>query len=201
MATFTQNYQLHQWDPQDPFLRTDFNQDLQKIDSALADIQNKMDETAETLENQCAMVKVTEINLNSITDRIDIDLSPIDWDQCARLIIFPDIHSDNNSSYYVRLDNIADEVYSGPYLTSPHNWNYMGFFPSNGELQKLELGCTQNNFFLISYNFAASGGQYIPQAITLSRSYLSGSTPSTLNFTKTDGSFSAGTRIRILGIK
>lgn len=35
MATFTQNYQLHQWDPQDPFLRTDFNQDLQRLDGAL----------------------------------------------------------------------------------------------------------------------------------------------------------------------
>ena len=36
MANYTPNYQLHQWDPQDPFLRTDFNQDLQKIDSGIA---------------------------------------------------------------------------------------------------------------------------------------------------------------------
>lgn len=35
MATFTHNYQLHQWDPQDPFLRTDFNGDLAAIDGAL----------------------------------------------------------------------------------------------------------------------------------------------------------------------
>ena len=35
MADYTPNYQLHQWVAQDPFLRTDFNQDLQKIDAAL----------------------------------------------------------------------------------------------------------------------------------------------------------------------
>ena len=35
MASYTLNYQLHQWEPQDPFLRADFNEDLQKIDQAL----------------------------------------------------------------------------------------------------------------------------------------------------------------------
>ena len=36
MATYTENYQLHQWVPEDDFLRTDFNTDFQKIDAALA---------------------------------------------------------------------------------------------------------------------------------------------------------------------
>ena len=36
MATYTSNYQLHQWVPEDDFLRTDFNTDFQKIDAALA---------------------------------------------------------------------------------------------------------------------------------------------------------------------
>lgn len=35
MANYTQHYQLHQWEGSDPFLRTDFNEDFQKIDSAL----------------------------------------------------------------------------------------------------------------------------------------------------------------------
>lgn len=35
MANYTPNYQLHQWQPEDPFLRTDFNADLAKIDTAL----------------------------------------------------------------------------------------------------------------------------------------------------------------------
>ena len=35
MANYTEHYQLHQWEPGDAFLRTDFNEDLEKIDAAL----------------------------------------------------------------------------------------------------------------------------------------------------------------------
>lgn len=37
MANYTQHYQLHQWEPTDDFLRTDFNTDLEKIDDALGE--------------------------------------------------------------------------------------------------------------------------------------------------------------------
>ena len=37
MATYTENYQLHQWVPEDDFLRTDFNEDFAKIDAALGE--------------------------------------------------------------------------------------------------------------------------------------------------------------------
>ena len=40
MATYTANYQLHQWVPEDNFLRTDFNADFQKIDAALAGLRD-----------------------------------------------------------------------------------------------------------------------------------------------------------------
>ena len=46
MATYTANYQLHQWVPKDQFRRTDFNQDFQKIDSALASLQTQTDSKA-----------------------------------------------------------------------------------------------------------------------------------------------------------
>ena len=39
MATYTSNYQLHQWEPRDAFLRTDFNSDFQKIDRSLAQVR------------------------------------------------------------------------------------------------------------------------------------------------------------------
>lgn len=35
MATYTPNYQLYQWIPEDKFLRTDFNEDFSKINTAL----------------------------------------------------------------------------------------------------------------------------------------------------------------------
>ena len=43
MATYTENYQLHQWVPEDDFLRTDFNTDFQKLDEALAGLQTALD--------------------------------------------------------------------------------------------------------------------------------------------------------------
>ena len=43
MAQYTPNYGLHQWEPGDNFLRTDFNTDFAKIDAAL---QVKADKTA-----------------------------------------------------------------------------------------------------------------------------------------------------------
>ena len=43
MANYTPNYGLHQWEPGDNFLRTDFNADFAKLDAAL---QAKADKTA-----------------------------------------------------------------------------------------------------------------------------------------------------------
>ncbi len=37
MANYTQHCQLHQWEPEDHFLRTDFNTDFQKIDTELGE--------------------------------------------------------------------------------------------------------------------------------------------------------------------
>ena len=38
MATYTTNYNLHQWAAEAPFLRTDFNVDFLKIDTALGEL-------------------------------------------------------------------------------------------------------------------------------------------------------------------
>ena len=42
MSRSTPNYQLHQWDPEDNFLRTDFNTDLSKIDTALKKLTDQL---------------------------------------------------------------------------------------------------------------------------------------------------------------
>ena len=39
MAAYTEYYQLHQWEPEDNFLREDFNEDLKKIDSAIKGVE------------------------------------------------------------------------------------------------------------------------------------------------------------------
>lgn len=44
MASYTSNYQLHQWVPEDDFLRSDFNEDFQKIDAGLHAAQSLADQ-------------------------------------------------------------------------------------------------------------------------------------------------------------
>ena len=39
MPNYTQNYGLHQWEPGDDFLRSDFNQDFAKIDAAVKEVE------------------------------------------------------------------------------------------------------------------------------------------------------------------
>lgn len=42
MASYTTNYQLHQWEASDDFLRTDFNEDFQKIDAAVKGVETTL---------------------------------------------------------------------------------------------------------------------------------------------------------------
>ena len=56
MATYTSNYGLHQWAPEDNFLRTDFNEDLKKIDDQLGAIQTQFQEVDEELAKRCQAV-------------------------------------------------------------------------------------------------------------------------------------------------
>ena len=61
MAQYTANYQLHQWVPEDNFLRTDFNTDFQKIDAALAGLRDGKvgPEALEPLESGIASAQST----------------------------------------------------------------------------------------------------------------------------------------------
>ena len=43
MATYTPNYGLHQWVPEDEFHRTDFNEDFKKIDTQLYQLNEKIE--------------------------------------------------------------------------------------------------------------------------------------------------------------
>ena len=58
MASYTQHYQLHQWEPSDDFLRSDFNDDFKKIDTAIKT-------TEQTLQT----------NFNGEVSRLDTALS------------------------------------------------------------------------------------------------------------------------------
>ena len=67
MANYTPNYQLHQWAPEDKFLRTDFNEDLNKIDTAL----DKLAQAEQLLEgkiNECRLYTYTYTGTGSYNE-------------------------------------------------------------------------------------------------------------------------------------
>ena len=82
MATYTENYQLHQWVPEDDFLRTDFNTDFQKIDAALGALKTLAEGKAgqgdlDALESAIASVQTlangrARIITGSYTGNIDV---------------------------------------------------------------------------------------------------------------------------------
>ena len=63
MATYTSNYQLHQWVPEDDILRTDFNTDFQKIDAAIKGV--------ETAANTALALKADKTELTQACGALD----------------------------------------------------------------------------------------------------------------------------------
>ena len=76
MANYTQHYQLHQWVPEDNFLRTDFNEDFKKIDTAIksveTDLQANLDNEVSRLDGAITTAQQTvQKNLNTQVTRLD----------------------------------------------------------------------------------------------------------------------------------
>ena len=68
MGTKTQNYQLNQWEATDNFLRTDFNEDNGKIDSALKALDDKVN----TKANQSDLTGLTStVNTKAAQTSVD----------------------------------------------------------------------------------------------------------------------------------
>ncbi|OUQ82733.1 hypothetical protein [Flavonifractor sp. An10] len=63
MASYTTNYQLHQWEASDSFLRTDFNTDFQKIDAAVKGV--------ETAANTALALKADKTELTQACGALD----------------------------------------------------------------------------------------------------------------------------------
>ena len=72
MASYTSNYQLHQWVPEDDFLRSDFNEDFQKIDAAIRAAKAQ----AEGLETSKAACTTGTYSGNNSSKDINLGFQP-----------------------------------------------------------------------------------------------------------------------------
>lgn len=69
MGTKTPNYQLNQWEPEDSFLRTDFNEDNAKIETALTELETQ-------ISAKCEVVFGTYTGDGKATRNIDLGFAP-----------------------------------------------------------------------------------------------------------------------------
>ena len=160
MSRFTTNYQLHQWDPEDNFLRTDFNTDLSKIDTALTGKADNSDIT--NLQNQLNK-KVTnlqgQINKLPTSDAITNLQNQINTQQ-------QQINSKPNSSAITKLQNqintqknqINTQQSQINSLSSGKAEFVRGTYTGNGvkqETQTIQLGFQPKAVFISGYLFSA----------------------------------------------
>lgn len=112
MADYTEHYQLHQWQPQDKFLRTDFNEDLQKIDTALNGLagdlaqkaaQSDLDEVR-ALATQSRFTKLREVNITDYVTTAELDLSDVAWSQWDKVHVDIIATNGQQGSVYINSD-------------------------------------------------------------------------------------------------
>ena len=123
MANYTAHYQLHQWEPEDSFLRTDFNEDNKKVDSALKEltdtINTKTSQLSATLTG-----RVSELNharrtdllldqtLESDASTVSLSLTGINLREYYRLDLV--VHAMAAGIYphiYMRFNGRSDDFY------------------------------------------------------------------------------------------
>ena len=78
----TSNYQLNQWDAQDRILREDFNADNEKLDAALAEINQDVQQSLQQLEDKAGYQLITTQSLTSTAQGNAVfSLTDVDWSQ------------------------------------------------------------------------------------------------------------------------
>ena len=96
-SNYTTNYELPLWEPQDSFLRTEFNEAYQKIDAAL--------DRAER------WVKLHDITTTEDQNPLILDLSAQDLSGYVSLFLTAPLRTTLNSRLYVRLNGVETASY------------------------------------------------------------------------------------------
>jgi len=175
----TTNYQLCQWEPSDRILRTDFNRDNEKIDTALA-----------AAAGQSVLRPIREIITTESATSIQIQLDDIDWSQWQSIVV--DAYLTSNNKGPVRIDfNVSNEIGSAYSSVTPTE---EGSQPGCSRLVLFCNGGGSNWVNALSLNYQTA--EFLNKSHTFSYiTYLKyGGSVTTLTFP-------AGTRFRIWGVK
>lgn len=132
MATYTTNYQLHQWEASDSFLRTDFNTDFQKIDAAIRS-------AVETAQAKPEVVTGSYTGNNAEYREIDLGFSPRAivhfYAGSVAFLVYPDhpqISGVDNKTMLAITEN-GFQVYRGTYRPGSYTYDYQPYTNRAGD--------------------------------------------------------------------
>lgn len=151
MADYTEHYQLHQWQPQDPFLRTDFNEDLQKIDNTLRQLADTAATQGEELNQRgnCTIVSGNYIGTGTTGESGSCSLSFAK--RPLFVVVVPSKESDSSSTLYRLL------MMQG----STHAFTNAEFFESTCTVAWNENGVSWYNYGVADYQCNEKGMTYL----------------------------------------
>lgn len=125
----TPNYQLNQWDKTDRIQMEDFNADNAKIEAALVQETSARAAELQAIRNLLPIVHLQTITTTSTANKVDIDLSGIDWSAYPFILVRVDGKmSSSSASFYVRVNNYSGE-YDYYYTTGDgsNSYNHAGY--------------------------------------------------------------------------
>lgn len=188
----TENIQLNQWEPQDNFLREEFNEDNRRLDAALGELRH---------------VTLLDVTTESEAAQVDLDLSAVDFLEYLRLEFYvldctakncvwlrTNGISEGYSYYYNNGSNTTTLSYMCQLFLEVHPIRYNFCFPAKGIPVAMEGQMLRRT--------VASDG-----TVTNERSLISGASPVTwedlksLNFVGLNCTIPAGVRFILLGVK
>ena len=96
----TTNYQLHLWEPEDNFLRTEFNENSEKVDAALGELASKI-----------PYVLLMDTTVSASAYQVNLDVSDIDFTAWRKVVLL--YEDKNTTSQYLKvlLNNNSDAIY------------------------------------------------------------------------------------------
>ena len=146
-SNLTPFYGLSQWAGTDRFLRADFNEDNHKIDTALANLNVKVQANPWEL--------VTYFRAGSATENVSLSLENIDLSKYLYLMLYVDIvpGAYSDGYYYIRLNNVSSNTYYKVGTQDPRNYLMR---------TKVASGYSKNRIlrFLTCENGIVVGGTY-----------------------------------------
>ncbi len=188
----TPNLGLHQWQPDDSFLREDFNTDFGKIDTAVGTLQTTM-----------PRVFLRQYTTTAAAQTVSLSLTGIDWASYWQVIIYITGTGTTTIAGYLRFNkkSTVGNYHYGSIGSNSVDANLFGGFSVGRDSTRITLECASNvvsgTMQMIGENFGFMHGYVYPSAVAS----LDALTEMNLTPYDSQVSLPAGTKFTIYGVR